>query len=168
MTYLYAYVCIYWYIKWYYHFEKFLLNYSMCSAALSHSVMSDSLRTMDYMGFQASLSMEFSREEYWGGWPFPSPGDLPDPGIKPGSFAFRQILYQLSDQGSPKCSISTHTHTHTHTHTIKLQINEFPQNDQTFWTNFTSKSLTQKQEKHMQNLITKWYLEMSNKEIFFF
>ena len=31
---------------------------------------------------QASLSMEFSREEYWSGLPFPSPGYLPDPGIK--------------------------------------------------------------------------------------
>ena len=28
------------------------------------------------------LSMEFSRQEYWSGLPFPSPGDLPDPGIK--------------------------------------------------------------------------------------
>jgi len=27
--------------------------------------------------------MGFSRQEYWGGFPFPSPGDLPDPGIKP-------------------------------------------------------------------------------------
>ena len=27
--------------------------------------------------------MEFSRQEYWGGLPFPTPGDLPDPGIKP-------------------------------------------------------------------------------------
>ena len=34
---------------------------------------------------QASLSMEFSRQEYWSGLPFPSPGDLPDPGIEPGS-----------------------------------------------------------------------------------
>ena len=31
---------------------------------------------------QAPLSMEFSRQEYWSGLPFPSPGDLPDPGIK--------------------------------------------------------------------------------------
>ena len=29
--------------------------------------------------------MEFSRQEYWSGLPFPSPGDLPDPGIEPGS-----------------------------------------------------------------------------------
>ena len=34
---------------------------------------------------QASLSMGFSRQEYWSGLPFPSPGDLPNPGIKPGS-----------------------------------------------------------------------------------
>ena len=31
---------------------------------------------------QAPLSMQFSRQEYWSGLPFPSPGDLPDPGIK--------------------------------------------------------------------------------------
>ena len=34
---------------------------------------------------QAPPSMEFSRQEYWSGLPFPSSGDLPDPGIKPGS-----------------------------------------------------------------------------------
>ena len=34
---------------------------------------------------QAPQSMGFSRHEYWSGLPFPSPGDLPDPGIKPGS-----------------------------------------------------------------------------------
>ena len=34
---------------------------------------------------QAPLSMEFARREYWSGLPFPSPGDLPDSGIKPGS-----------------------------------------------------------------------------------
>ena len=34
---------------------------------------------------QAPLSLEFSRQEYWSWLPFPSPGDLPNPGIKPGS-----------------------------------------------------------------------------------
>ena len=42
-------------------------------------------------------SMEFSRPEYWSGYPFPYPGDLP----KPGLLHCRQILYQLSHQGSP-------------------------------------------------------------------
>ena len=34
---------------------------------------------------QAPLSVGFSRQEYWSGLPFPPPGDLPDPGIKPAS-----------------------------------------------------------------------------------
>ena len=38
---------------------------------------------------QASLSMGFPRQEYWSGLPFPSPGDLPDPGIEPGSPALQ-------------------------------------------------------------------------------
>ena len=38
---------------------------------------------------QAPLSMVFSRQEYWSGLPFPSPGDLPDPGTKPGSPALQ-------------------------------------------------------------------------------
>ena len=35
--------------------------------------------------YKAALSMEFSRQEYWSGLSFPSPGDLPDPGIEPRS-----------------------------------------------------------------------------------
>ena len=38
---------------------------------------------------QAPPSMGFSRQEYWSGLPFPSPGDLPDLGIKPRSPAFQ-------------------------------------------------------------------------------
>ena len=38
---------------------------------------------------QALLSMGFSRQEYWSGLPFPSPGNLPDPGIKPRSSALQ-------------------------------------------------------------------------------
>ena len=45
---------------------------------------------------QAPPSMEFSRQEYWSGLPFPSPGDLPNPGIKPRSPHCRQMLYHLS------------------------------------------------------------------------
>ena len=37
------------------------------------------------VAYQAPQSMGFSRQEYWSGLPFPSPGDLPDQGIKPGS-----------------------------------------------------------------------------------
>ena len=41
------------------------------------------------VAYQAPPSMGFSRREYWSGLPFPSPGDLPDPGIKPGSPALQ-------------------------------------------------------------------------------
>ena len=41
------------------------------------------------VAYQAPPSMGFSRQEYWSGLPFPSPGDLPDPGIELGSPAFQ-------------------------------------------------------------------------------
>ena len=41
------------------------------------------------IAYQAPPSMGFSRQEYWSGLPFPSPGDLPNPGIEPGSPAFQ-------------------------------------------------------------------------------
>ena len=49
---------------------------------VSHSVVSSSL-------WPPGLSLEFSRQEYWSGLPFPSSGDLSDPGIKPGSPALQ-------------------------------------------------------------------------------
>ena len=53
------------------------------------------------VAYQAPQSMEFSRQEYWSGLPFPSPGDLPNPGIELGLPHCRQTLYCLSHQGSP-------------------------------------------------------------------
>ena len=65
---------------------------------------------------QASLPMEFSREEYWSGLPCPTPGDLPNPGIKPGSPALAggffnteshwggsSLLYHLAILNLPSC-----------------------------------------------------------------
>ena len=46
-------------------------------------------------------SMEFSRPEYWSGQPFPSPGDLPDPGIKPGSPALHTDSFPTELSGKP-------------------------------------------------------------------
>ena len=69
---------------------------------------------------QAPLSIGFSRQEYWNGLPFPSPGDHPDPGIKPGPPAL-QILYLLSYYGS-------------HIITLKyLHINDHWQISNVFW-----------------------------------
>ena len=50
---------------------------------------------------QVSLSMSFSRQEYWSVLPFPSPWDLPNPGIEPSLLHCRRILYCLSCQESP-------------------------------------------------------------------
>ena len=65
-----------------YWFLNFLcgLNNSVCTCA--HSVMSDSA-TPWIIVHLAPMSMEYSRQEYWSGLPFPAPGDLPQPGIEP-------------------------------------------------------------------------------------
>ena len=44
------------------------------------------------VAWQAPLSMEFSRQEYWHGLPFPTPADLPNPGIEPGSLASPALM----------------------------------------------------------------------------
>ena len=59
------------------------------------SVMSDSLQP-HHCAYQAPQSMEFSRQDYWSGLSFPSPGNLPYPGL----LHYKQILYHLSHQGS--------------------------------------------------------------------
>ena len=53
------------------------------SENVSHSVMSDSLQPL------VPVCRGFSRQEYWSGLPCPSPGDLPNPGIEPGSPALQ-------------------------------------------------------------------------------
>ena len=55
----------------------------------------------DWMEFQ-SESMEFSRPEYWSGQPFPSPGDLLNPGIEPRSSALQADSLPAETQGKPK------------------------------------------------------------------
>jgi len=50
---------------------------------------------------QAPLSIGFSRQEYWSGLPFPSPGDLPDPGIEPGSPALQSDSLPSEPPGNP-------------------------------------------------------------------
>ena len=88
---------------------------------------------------QAPLSIEFSRQEHWSGLPFPSLGDLPDPGIESMSHVScigRRILYQLSHQGSPiyvtttpkrifKFSKNVHVHLFTFSHSSKHLLGTF-------------------------------------------
>ena len=54
---------------------------------------------------QAPLSIRFSRQEYWSGLPFPSPGDLPDPGIEPVSLAspaWAGVFFTSEPPGKPR------------------------------------------------------------------
>ena len=53
------------------------------------------------VAYQAPPSMRFSRQEYWSGLPFPSPGDIPDPGIKPRSPALQTDALPSEPPGKP-------------------------------------------------------------------
>ena len=64
---------------------------------------------------QAPPSMGFSRQEYWSGVPFPSPGDFPDSGIEPGSPAFQVYALTSEPPGKPyywetQCLLGKHLH----------------------------------------------------------
>ena len=53
------------------------------------------------VSYQAPLSEGFSRQEYWSGLPFPSPGHLPNPGIKTGFPAFQEDFLPSEPPGKP-------------------------------------------------------------------
>ena len=57
---------------------------------------------------RAPLSMEFSRQEYWSGLPFPSPGYFSDPGIEPGSPALQAVSLPIEPRGKPSGPHITH------------------------------------------------------------
>ena len=76
------------------------------SVGVSRPVMSDSLRPVD-SSHQAPLSVGFSRREYWSGLPFPSPGDLPQPGIEPGFPVLQADSLPSEPPGKPSWGIST-------------------------------------------------------------
>ena len=65
------------------------------------TVMSDSFANTWTVAHQAPLSMGFSRQEYWSGLPFPSPGGLTDTGIKPGSPALQADSLPSESPGKP-------------------------------------------------------------------
>ena len=58
------------------------------------------------IAYQSPRSMEFSRQEYWSGLPFSSPGDLPDPGIEPGSPTLQADALPSEPLGKPNHSLA--------------------------------------------------------------
>ena len=77
-----------------------MMRNSEKSESVSCLVMSDPA-TPWTVAHQALPSMEFSRQEYWSGLPFPSPGDLPNSRIKPGSPALQADSSLTEPPGKP-------------------------------------------------------------------
>ena len=78
-----------------------LMYTNLFSCMLSHFSHVHLFANLGSIAYQAPLSMEFSRQEYWDG--LPTPGDLPDPGIEPESPvppALQADVLLLSHQGS--------------------------------------------------------------------
>ena len=78
-----------------------IARYSMCACMLSCFCLVWIFATLWTVAHQAPLSIGFSRQEYWSGLPFPSPGDLPDPRMEPGCPELQVDSSPLSHQGSP-------------------------------------------------------------------
>ena len=74
------------------------------SESVSYSVVSDSA-TPWTVALQAPVSVGFSRQEYCNGMPFPSPGDLPIPGMEPGSPALQADSLQSEPPGKTFTSL---------------------------------------------------------------
>ena len=77
----------------------------MCLSRFSHVQLCETLGTV---ACQAPLSMGFSSQEYWCGLLFPSPGDLPDPGIEPefpASPALAGGFFTTEPPGKPTCCV---------------------------------------------------------------
>ena len=75
-----------------------LLLANFCVAMLSHVWFFATLWTI---ALKVPLSVGFSRQEYWSGLLFPSPGDLPDSGIEPASPALAGVFFTAEPLGSP-------------------------------------------------------------------
>ena len=76
--------------------------YTFIVCVLSHFSRVWLVATPWTVAHQASLSRGFSRQEYWNGLLFPSPGDLPDPGIDPGSPALQEDSLLSEPPGQPQ------------------------------------------------------------------
>ena len=72
----------------------------VCVRVLSCSVVSNSVVSWT-VTCQAPLSIRFPREECWSGFPWPSPGDLPNPGIEPASPALQTNSLPTEPFGKP-------------------------------------------------------------------
>ena len=94
-------MCVFFFLIYIFVSIKFRVMYMNTFLLFSCYVVSNSFVTPWTIAHQAPLSMEFSRQEYWSGLPFPAVGDLPDPGIEPTSPPWQADSLPLSHLGSP-------------------------------------------------------------------
>ena len=71
--------------------------------------------------------MGFSRQEYWSGVPFPSPGDLPDPGIEPKSLMSPALACDFFTTSATWEAIYVYVHMHVNITFYEILTNGFPQ-----------------------------------------
>ena len=79
-----------------------VLNIFWRAIILSTTLIKHKNISIKYSESESCSVVSDSRPEYWSGQPFSSPGNLPNPGIKPRSPTLRWILYQFSHKGSPR------------------------------------------------------------------
>ena len=98
-----------------------LWTHGLQHARLSHHLPSPEVKSLSHVrlfatpwtvAYQAPPSMGFSRQEYCSGLPFPSPGDLPDQGIKPGSPSLQADALTSEPPGKPLLQKFAQIHVH--------------------------------------------------------
>ena len=92
------------------HFCRWICRRSVCvCVCVSSSFVSNSLWPHElYVAYQTLLSMGFSRQEHWNEFPFPSPGDLPNPEIEPRSRALARRFFTIwATREAPESQFTT-------------------------------------------------------------
>ena len=75
---------------------------------------------------QAPLPMEFPRQEYWNGYSFSSPGDLPNPGLKPGSLALQVVSLPSEPPVKPHGAVSPIVRIHeSRNQRLEIKVSSF-------------------------------------------
>ena len=97
--------------------------------AYCHSLLSNSFATPWTIAHQIPLSVGFSRQEYCSGLPFPSPRDLPDPGIKPGSPSLQADALTSEPPGKPRSVVKYLQHFYLSVFKAKFRFSPYSKAD---------------------------------------
>ena len=98
--YVHIHICVHIYIHTHTYTPMYMYTHIYCCGCLV-TKSCPTLVTPWFIAHQAPLPMGFPREEYWSGLPFPSPGDLPSPGIEPASPELASGFFTTEPPGKP-------------------------------------------------------------------